>query len=270
MAEPTFRQQRLGEALQLLRERAGMSQQQVAARLHYNVPKISRIENGQVPDIHALRAMLDLYGVIGDEEAPYIEMWELAKEKGWWRAYGLDSRGYISLEHDASRVREFQLGYIPGQYQTVRYMRALFAGSAVKRSKKRIEDDIAVRQRRQQRLVGDNPLAHHAIIAEAALRQADREQLMHLVEVGGLPNVTIQVLLESAGLHDGQVGPFTLLDMPFAGDPQVLYIEHMAGSIHIEDPERVRTANLVFKHLSKLAMSHDESAAWIERLAAER
>lgn len=50
--------------------------------------------------------------------------------------------------------------------------------------------------------------------------------------------MTIQVLLESAGLHDGQFGPFILLDLPFTGDPAVLYIEHMVGSIHIEDPER--------------------------------
>lgn len=118
--------------------------------------------------------------------------------------------------------------------------------------------------------MGEKPLQYHSIIAEAALRNADREQLVHLTRTGGLPNVTIQVLLESAGLHDGQFGPFILLDLPFAGDPQVLYIEHMAGSIHIEDPERLRTANLVFKHLSKLALTPEQSAVWVERLAAER
>jgi hypothetical protein len=247
-----------------------MSQKEASDRLSYNVPKLSRIENGQVPDIHALRAMLDLYGVISAEEAPYIEMWELAREKGWWRPFGLDEQGYISLEHDASRVREFALGVIPGQLQVVRYMRDIFEGATVKRSKRWVENDIVVRQRRQRRLVGDNPLKYHAVVFEAALRHVDREQLQHLVETGRLPNVTIQVLLESARLHDGLFGSFTLLDLPFAGDPQVLYIEHMAGSIHIEDPERVKTANLVFKHLSKLALTPDESAAWIERLAAER
>ncbi|MFD5824023.1 helix-turn-helix domain-containing protein [Lentzea sp. NPDC060358] len=270
MAEPTYRQQRLGEALKSLRERAGMSQHQVARRLHYNVPKISRIENGQLPDIHAMRAMLDLFGVIGEEETPYIELWELAKDKGWWRAYDIDGYGYLGLEHDASRVREFQLGYIPGQLQTVRYMTAVFEGSVTQRSRKRIETDVAIRMRRQQRLVGDNPLDYHGVISEAAVRPVDREQLLHLVETGRLPNVTIQLLPESVGPHDGQGGPFTLLDMPFAGDPQVLYIEHMAGAIHIEDPHRLKAATLLFKHLSELALSHDDSATWIERLAAER
>ncbi|MGW4208213.1 helix-turn-helix domain-containing protein [Lentzea sp. NPDC004789] len=270
MAEPTFRQQRLGEALQLLRERAGMSQQQVAERLLYNVPKISRIENGQVPDIHALRAMLDLYGVIGDEEAPYIEMWELAKEKGWWKQYRLEDQGYISLEHDASVIREFQSSYVPGMVQTKGYMHAVFAGARSQRSRKWIDDQVAVRVRRQERLTGDSPVRYHAIIAESALRHADREQLLHINRAGLLPNVTVQVLLDATGLHDGHNGPFTLLDFPFAGHPQVLYVEHAGGSMHIEDPSRVKATTLTFKHLSKLALTPEESAVWIERLAAER
>lgn len=247
-----------------------MSQKEASDRLNYNVPKLSRIENGQLPDIHALRAMLDIYGVIGDDDAPYIEMWELAKEKGWWRTFGPEGQGYLSLEHDATRVREYSQGFVPGQLQLVRYMREVFAGATVQRSKKTVENNITIRRRRQQRLVGDNPLEYHAIIAESVLRNADREQLLHLVESGLLPNVTIQVLLESARLHDGLAGSFTLLDLPFAGDPQVLYIEYMAGSLHIEDPDRVKAANLVFKRLSKLALTPEESAAWIERLAAER
>ncbi|GHH48729.1 helix-turn-helix domain-containing protein [Lentzea cavernae] len=270
MAEPTFRQKRLGEALQLLRERAGMSQKEAADRLDYNVPKLSRIENGQVPDIHALRAMLDIYGVIGDEEAPYVEMWELAKEKGWWRAFGLDAQGYISLEHDASRVREFSLAVIPGQLQIEQYTRNVFDGAVIKRSRKSIENDIAVRQRRQSRLIGDDPLEYHVVLFEAALWHVDRAQLLHLVDIARLPNIVIQVLRGSPRLHDGLFGSFTLLDLPFAGNPRILYIEHMAGSIHIEDPERVATASLVFKHVSKLALTPEESAAFIERLAAER
>ncbi|SEP71538.1 MULTISPECIES: helix-turn-helix domain-containing protein [Lentzea] len=270
MAEPTFRQKRLGEALKLLRERAGLSQREAADRIDYNVPKLSRIENGQVPDIHALRAMLDVYGVIGDEETPYVEMWELAKEKGWWKQYRLEDQGYISLEHDASAIREFQSSYLPGMVQSKGYMRAVFAGARTQRSRKWVDSQIAVRVRRQERLTGDNPVRYHAIIAESALRHADRDQLLHIANLSLLPNVTIQVVLDTAGLHDGHNGPFTLLDFPFDGGPRVLYVEHAGGSMHIEDQSRVKATILTFKHLSKLALTPEESAAWIERLAAER
>ncbi|WP_372441672.1 hypothetical protein [Lentzea nigeriaca] len=40
--------------------------------------------------------------------------------------------------------------------------------------------------------------------------------------------------------------------------------------MHIEDPDRVKATTLTFEHLSKLALTPEESAAWIERLAAER
>ena len=270
MAEPTFRQRRLGEALKLLRERSGLSQREASDRIDYNVPKLSRIENGQLPDIHAFRAMLDLYGVIGDEEAPYIEMWELAKQKGWWKQYRLEDQGYISLEHDASAIKEFQSSYLPGMVQTRGYMRAVFAGARTQRSKKWIDNQIEVRVRRQERLTGAAPVSFHAIIAESALRHADRDQLLHIIELCRLPNVTVQVVLDTAGLHDGHNGPFTLLDFPFDGGPQVLYVEHAGGSMHIEDQSRVKATTLTFKHHSKLALTPEESAAWIERLAAER
>ena len=100
MAEPTFRQRRLGEALKLLRERSGLSEREASDWIDYNVPKLSRIENGQVPDIHALRTMLDVYGVIGDEVEPCLEMWKLAKEKGWWKQYRIEDQGSEVQEVD--------------------------------------------------------------------------------------------------------------------------------------------------------------------------
>ncbi|MFD9703436.1 helix-turn-helix domain-containing protein [Lentzea sp. NPDC059081] len=270
MPEPTFRQRRLGRVLQELREKAGLSQRDIADRLHYNVPKVSRIENGQVPDYTAFETMLDMYGVIADDVDPYVEMWNLAVEKAWWHQFRLEDHGYISLEHDATVIRTFQASYVPGTLQTKRYMRALFAGSRAQRSKKWIEDQIEIRSRRQRRLQGDNPLQYHAIIAESALRHADREQLVHINKVSELTNVTVQVILESIGMHDGHNGSFTLLDFAYPNDPRVLYVEHTEGAIHIEDPARVKSATLTFKHLSKLALTPEQSATWIGRLAAER
>ncbi|MET9629997.1 helix-turn-helix transcriptional regulator [Lentzea sp. NPDC006480] len=270
MSEPTFRQRRLGRVLQELRERAGLSQKDIADRLHYNIAKVSRIENGQVPDYSAFETMLDFYGVIADDVAPYIEMWNLAVEKAWWHQFREEGRGYLSLEHDAIKIRMVEPCYIPGLLQTRSYMRALFSGSRTPRSKKWIEQQIAIRERRQRRLHGDDPLQLHVVIGEATMVHADRRQLLHLNGLAELNNVTIQVLLDSAGLHDGHNGGFTVLDFPYPGDPQVLYVEYSRGSFQSDDPALVQAASLDFKHLSKLALTPDQSAAWIERLATER
>lgn len=267
MSEPTFRQRRLGEALRVLRERAGLTQQEAAAKLRYDHRKLSRIENGQRPEYHGLRAMLDQYGLTASECAPYLDMYDRAMEKGWWHPYGLDDQGFISLENDAKAVRDFQLGYVPGLLQTEDYIRAVFAAARVQRSRRWIDNQVLVRMRRQQRLVGDDPLRYHAIMADSALGLTGREQLRHICDRARLPNVTFQVLPRAAGFHDGQLGSFTLLDFPEQRDPQVLYVEHIAGSVHIENPEQVKASRLVFTHLSKLALSTEESAAWIGRLA---
>lgn len=269
-AEPTFRQRKLGEALRVLRERAGLTQQEAAARLRYDHRKLSRIEKGQRPEYHGLRAMLDEYGLLVSEWEPYLDMYERAVEKGWWHPYGLEDHGYISLEHDACMVRDFQLVHVPGLLQTEAYVRAAFAGARVQRSKQWVDNQVLVRMRRQERLVAENPLRLHVVIAESAFSQADRAQLRQIVERGRLGAVEVQVLLTSAGFHDGYSGPFTLLDFPDKRDSRVLYVEHATGSIHIEDPEKVKASKLVFTHLSKRALTPDESATWIEGLAAER
>ncbi len=269
-AEPTFRQRKLGEALRVLRERAGLTQQEAAARLRYDHRKLSRIENGQRPEYHGLRAMLDEYGLAVSEWQPYLDMYERAIEKGWWHPYGVDDHGYISLEHDASVVRDFQFAHVPGLLQTESYVRAAFAGARVQRSKHWVDNQVLVRLRRQERLLGENPLRLHVVIAESALSQADGAQLRLIVERGRLDAVQVQVLPLSVGFHDGYSGPFTLLDFPDKRDSRVLYVEHATGSIHIEDPEKVKAGKLVFTHLSKLALTPDESATWIERAAAER
>ena len=270
MPDPTFRQVRLGEALKRLRERAGLSQRDAADRLRYNYQKLSRIENGQLPDYHGMRAMLDLYGVIVSEEEPYIELWERACEKGWWHADGPKSQRYIGLEHDAVRVCDYQLAYIPGLLQTENYMRAVFLGWEVQHSQGWIADQVRDRLRRQQRLFGDDPLEFHGVLAETAFRHADHEQLLRINQVGQLPNVTVQVLPDSVGLNPGHNGPFVVLDFAYPGEMSMLYVEHPAGSTHIEDVERVSASKRLFKQLSKLALTPDETAEWIGKIAAER
>jgi transcriptional regulator with XRE-family HTH domain len=247
-----------------------MSQQEAADRLNYNHRKISRIEKGQRPDYHGMRAMLDQYGIPVSQWDEYMDLYAWALEQGWWTKYDLGDHGYISLEHDAYRMRTFELAYVPGLLQVEDYIRHITAAARVRRSGRSVDNQVAVRLRRQERLVGTDPLVLHAVMAEPALAKADRPQLMHIVERGRLPNVTVQVIPDRIGPHDGDNGAFTVLDLSGREKRSALYVEHAAGSLHIENPGEVKVATLTFTHLSKLALSPDESAEWIAALAAER
>lgn len=65
------RAQRLADRLRSLRERAGLSQEQLAAQAEVSVATVSKIERGAVrePGYFTVIAMLDALGVADEESA---------------------------------------------------------------------------------------------------------------------------------------------------------------------------------------------------------
>jgi transcriptional regulator with XRE-family HTH domain len=97
----------LGRILRELREQAGLSLEVAAPSFDWSSSKLSRIENGrQGVDVHGVRTMMDVYGVVGPQWEELLDLTRAASEKGWWRAYGLDDKGYVPLEAEATLVRE--------------------------------------------------------------------------------------------------------------------------------------------------------------------
>ncbi|QYN33191.1 helix-turn-helix domain-containing protein [Pseudonocardia sp. DSM 110487] len=271
------RRRQLARTLRELRVHAGLTIEAAAPLLDFSASKLSRIENAhQGVDVHIVRSMLDLFDVGGDRWTEILELTREASEKGWWRAYGLDDRGYIPLEADASTVREFAASFVPGLLQTADYARVLFETSLRPRSAEILERDVKVRMIRQERLVSaERPLELLAVIEEAALyrvlggRARMRAQLAHLIHAAELDTVTVQILPTDVGGHPGLDGAFTVLSFEGLGEPDMGYVEHPMGSMHIEKEEDVVRARVVFDHLSSVALSPAESTALIERVIAQ-
>lgn len=273
-ARVPFRRRQIGRTLRRMREQVGMTQDEAGAKLEFSAPKMSRIEGGQLPGIHEFRAMLDLYGLPISDWEPHIAAFKQAKVNGWWRSYGLNDQGYVSMEDEASLVCEYQNGFIPGLLQTESYAHAIFAASSMPRSKRAIENQIAIRIRRQDRLTCEPVLRLHTIIDEAVLHQRIpptilRDQLSMITQRANLENVTVQVLPRDIEPHDGLLGEFTVLNFADPDDDDIAYVEHAFGSVHIEDAEDVRAAKLRFDQLSGLALSEEDSLLLLERLARE-
>jgi transcriptional regulator with XRE-family HTH domain len=74
--------------LRMLRERAGLSQEQAGQNLGGSRYQVNRIENGRVPAHSELLAMLELYEASGEEIVSYLGMWDLA-----WQPDGRRIRG---------------------------------------------------------------------------------------------------------------------------------------------------------------------------------
>jgi hypothetical protein len=126
---------------------------------------------------------------------------------------------------------------------------------------------------RQHILARPDPPDYHAIIGEAALRQAVggtavmRAQRERLLELSQLEHVTIRVLPFSAGAHDGY-SCFTLLSVPALGD-DVVHVDEISGAAFIDDAETSARYNLAFDRLRSAALPEPESQALIERTATE-
>ncbi|WP_343063819.1 helix-turn-helix transcriptional regulator [Haloechinothrix aidingensis] len=274
--QPNFRMRQLARTLRALREEVGYTQEESAGKLRFSDSKICRIEQGQLPGYHEFLAMLDIYGIVVNDYGEYIRMYERAEEKGWWHAYGLNDRGFVSAEAEASTVRTFQLAHIPGLLQTEAYMRELFTATYLPRQQHELENQVAVRLRRQRRLT-DEPLLHlHAVIDESALhrpigtRDQHHAQLRQVVDRARLANVTIQVIPTELGAHSGQQGSFTVLSFPDPAEAALVYVEQPFTSFCVEKEPEVSAARMVFDHLADLALDEDDSQALVERAATGR
>ncbi|WP_245975739.1 helix-turn-helix domain-containing protein [Amycolatopsis palatopharyngis] len=269
--KPNFRMRQLARTLRRLREQARLTQEETARRLRLSEAKLSRIEHGQLPNYHEFLAMLDLYGVIVSDYDEYVRMYDRAEERGWWHAYGMDDRGFVSIEAEASVVRTYEVGHVPGLLQTESYTRATFASARVPLTGQQLENQVTVRLRRQRRLV-EEPLLHvHVVMDEAVLHKptCDHDQLTKIGHDSHLPNMIVQVIPEQVGVHGGLYSNFLVVGFPQAAEPDLAYVEYGFGSLQIEKESDVRAARLLFEHLASVALDERESRKLIERIAAE-
>ncbi|PRW62788.1 Scr1 family TA system antitoxin-like transcriptional regulator [Actinopolyspora mortivallis] len=271
---PTFRRRRLARRIRRLRERAGLTQERAAAALDMSTSALSRKENGDVAtSVHEARSMMDLYDIRDDE---LLDLARAARQRGWWRAYGIEDRGYVDLETEACSVLDFQVTTVPGLLQTEEYARALFLSGRFGVSSQQINNDVAVRMIRRERLTElENPLRLRAVVDEAALRRTVgresvmREQLAHLLEQADIPTVELQVLPFGAGAHCAMNGAFTLLEFPDPADPDVLYVEYPTGSLHVEKASEVKAGRVLFEDLRSTALDVGESKRLIKAIAEQ-
>ena len=188
----------------------------------------------------------------------------------------MDDNGYIPLETEATLVRDFTLGYVPGLLQTPDYARALFQAALIRRTEAVLENEIEVRMIRQRRLTADeHPLELLAIVDESVLHrpvggpEVMRAQLARLVEAAELDRVTFQVLPIGTGAHPAMSAVFTVLSFGDLGEPDLAYVEHPMGAVQMAKEADVARATLVSDRLWSLALSPADSVALVCRVAEQ-
>ncbi len=276
MAGPTVRRIQLGIELKRLREAAGVSRPEAATAIKCSPSRMGHVEGGRNVLGYAELVVLvrDLYRADAGTLAALEELREEASKRGWWSQYGLPDwlAGYVGLEHDATSVRSWELELIPGLLQTEQYARTLYSLNGWL-SAKEIDRHVAARIKRQERLVGPNPLQLTAIVSQAALKRCARHtpvaaaQLRQLVDRAAWPNIELRVLPFDLGLHVGVSGPFSLLSFADQLLADAAYQECAVGGHVIDDQEVVSKLATLFSELRSQALGAHESLAMIAELA---
>ena len=151
----------------------------------------------------------------------------------------------------------------------------MIRGGSVNTTSEEIERGVALRMERQPLLTRDSPPEPWAVIDEAAMRRrvggqaVMRHQLDHLLELGSLPNVTLQVLPFGAGAHPAMGNPFAIPGFPERADRTSPTSPDSPVAWYIENIEEVDRHNLIFNHLRASALSLSETAAFIRTVRKE-
>ncbi|MEY9213655.1 helix-turn-helix domain-containing protein [Thermobifida halotolerans] len=265
---PTARRRRLGVELRRLREKAGFTGEEAAARMSWSGSKLSRIERGQVSsNSDDIRDLLELYGV--DDPGIRQALVLLAREsrrRGWWHVYGdvIPERFdvYLGLEPEACALRFYHGQLVPGLFQTREYAQALLEAHPAPVEPHEISRRVELRMRRQEILAREDPPNVWMVLDEATVHRVVgdpttmADQLRHLIRMSELPHITLQILPFGRGAHPGLDGAFDILEFsePEVYAPRLVHLENLTSSLYIEKAKEVRTYTVAFEHLRTAAL----------------
>jgi transcriptional regulator with XRE-family HTH domain len=271
----------LGTQLRRLREAAGLTAEKAGAAIRGSRSKISRMETGGVRfKIRDITDLLTLYGVTDEQvRSRFLSLARQSGKPDWWARYGDALPGwfepYLGLESTAATIRNFDIQFVPGLFQTGDYARVVTRLGRHTDSPGEIEDRVALLLRRQDLLTRQGPPRIWSVMDESVLhRPVDgaevmRAQFRRLIEVAGMPHVTIQVVPFARSGHAGESGSFSILRFGEPDLPDVVYIEHLTSAIYLEERLDVEHYLEVMDRLSAQALTPAATLRLIEQAIRE-
>ncbi len=275
---PTALRIMLGAQLRRLREAKRITLEDAGYVIRASGSKMRRLETGRVGfKSRDIADLLTFYGVMNDQErAALQELARKASARGWWHDYAdvmpAWFEPYVGLEEAASSIRCYEIQFVPGLLQTPDYARAIAALGHPAGSAEGIERRVSLRMIRQAVLTRPTPAHLWLVLDEAALRRpiggpdVMRAQLRHLVEVGGRPNVSLQVIPLACGGHAAGADPFTILRFSEPDLPDLVYLEQLTSALYLDKRETVDHYLAVLEHLCVEALPTSGSMEMISAI----
>ncbi|MGY4977486.1 helix-turn-helix domain-containing protein [Streptomyces sp. 900105755] len=256
----------VGRQIKVWREAAGLRQGELGAAIGYSEEMVSAVERGRrIPKPDFLEKADEVLGA-GGKLAFMKEDVERAR-------YPKKVRDLAKLEDEAVELGAYANHNMHGLLQTEEYARALFAMRRPAYPEDELERQIAARMARRRAFERVPPPLLTFVQEEVTLRRPIggrmvlRRQLEHLLELGRLRNVEIQVMPTDREDHAGMSGPIRLLKLQ---DGKTL--GHSEAQLHsrvISDPREVQIMDMRYGMIRAQALPPRESLAFIEKVLGE-
>ncbi|WP_031524838.1 helix-turn-helix domain-containing protein [Streptomyces sp. NRRL F-5123] len=264
--ESTAVMRAIGRQIKLWRESTGLTQTDFGATIGYSEEMVSKVERGvRAPKpvyLDSADRVLKAEGKISAMKPDLAEV-----------RYPKKVRDLAKLEADAVELGAYGSTVVPGLLQSEAYARALF--EMRRPSYTPDEVDRLVEARMARKSIFDRrpfPLLSF-VLEEVTLRRplggksVLRGELDHLLEVGQLRHVSLQVMPTDREDHAGMGGEINLLKL--SDGATVGYSEAQLTSRLISLPKEVQILDMRYGMIRSQALTPRESLAFIEKVRGE-
>ncbi|MFD0167798.1 helix-turn-helix transcriptional regulator [Streptomyces decoyicus] len=253
--------------LKLWREAAGLTQAEFGVAIGYGEELVSSVERGRrIPRPEYLDRADEVLGAGGKISALTEDVAEVR--------YPKKVRDLKKLEAESVELCAYNNSVIHGLLQTAEYARAVIGNRQPPFPENEVERRVAGRLDRQGIINSATGLPVVSFVqCEATLRRCIggtmvlRRQLERLLEVGQLPNVTIQVLPLRREDNSGLEGPFRLLKLKNGTTLGHLEVQHLSRVI--SDARELQILELRYGMIRAQALTPRESRAFIEKVRGD-
>ncbi|MFJ5259546.1 helix-turn-helix domain-containing protein [Streptomyces sp. NPDC088387] len=256
-----------GAVHQALREHAGLSREEFGRRVQFSKHTVASVELGRrMPDPTFVERAEE---VLGNTGALRNAVRHLARQPGlaaWFRQWA-------RLEAVAITLYTYECRLIPGLLQTEAYALALFRNQLPPLDDEQVEAQWAARRERQ-RLLRERPNTAFGFILEEHLFRrrtgglnVTRELIDHVLEIGEMRNVEIQVMVTEQETHAGLDGPMRLLETP--ENQRFCYCEGQESGQLIGDPKVVTMLQMRYARMRSQALTLKDSKSLLQRMRGE-
>ena len=256
----------VGRQLKLRREAVGMRAGEFGRAVGYGEDLVYKIEGGKrIPRQEYLDRADEVLGAGGLIAAT----WEDVKKV----RYPKRVRELGKLESMAGEIGGYECNIVAGLLQPPEHARAVIGAAQPPYSPDDVERMVAARLARQSVFERDPAPSIHFVLEEAVLRRPIggtmvwRRQLEHLLEVGRLHNVVLQVMPLNCEVHSGLDGRIEVLKFP--DGTAVGRSDGAFNGRPTSDPKQLRILELRYGTIRAQALSPGESLALIEQLLGE-